>query len=357
MSKSLTKSTSYSTLRKQVEQTLLAGQRKIEQAKVQTYWQTGKLISDHILRFDSRSEHYGKEVMEKLARDIDVSTTVLWRCVQFARHFKILASWRESFPAQLSWSHYRELIAVPDDEMRLEFMKRAESAKWTSEQLAQKIRQEITQESGGHLAGGQRAAAEQIPKLIPKKGTLYTYRLIAPDSVHQEEDAPSLWIDLGFQLHRQLPAEAKGFKAGQIIQTQKAKLKTQNYTVEKSSEGEEELFTYKAFVERVVDGDTLLVKVDLGFEMRLRQYLRLRAIDAPELATPEGKKAKAFVQRQLTSLKYILLTSSRPDKYGRYLADIFLPSKSEKIKQSKENKESGIYLNQLLLDQGLAVRM
>ena len=36
------------------------------------------------------------------------------------------------------------------------------------------------------------------------------------------------------------------------------------------------LFTYQAYVERVVDGGTLLVQVDLGFGLWTRQYLRQR---------------------------------------------------------------------------------
>src|SRR3990167_7609795 len=50
--------------------------------------------------------------------------------------------------------------------------------------------------------------------------------------------------------------------------------------------------TYKAFIERVVDGDTLIVKIDLGFETRIREYLRLRGIDAPETDTAEGKRSE-----------------------------------------------------------------
>ncbi|MDZ4241510.1 MAG: DUF1016 N-terminal domain-containing protein, partial [Candidatus Omnitrophota bacterium] len=86
----------YPALRRKVEETLLLGQSRIEQAKVQTYWQTGKLINEHILRHESRSEHYGQEVVEKLSEDLTISVSTLWRCVQFARSFKILAARRES---------------------------------------------------------------------------------------------------------------------------------------------------------------------------------------------------------------------------------------------------------------------
>ena len=162
----------YSALRKAVHDTLLLGQREIEKAKVQTYWRTGKLISDHLLNHDSRSDHYGMQVVEKLSNDLEVSTTTLWRCVQFARAFKILATSRESFPAQLTWSHYVELVKVPDEETRLSLLRRAEEGDWTARELAQKIQQEVRPDD----APGESAPAPV--QLVPRRGKLYTYRLV-----------------------------------------------------------------------------------------------------------------------------------------------------------------------------------
>jgi len=128
----------YAVLRRQVEETLLLGQRKIEQAKVETYWRTGQLIHEHILHHDSRREHYGKQVIERLAKELDVSDSVLWRCLRFARSFKILAARQESFVNSPSWTHFRELIKVPDEKDRIEFMQRAQKTDWTSRELVQK---------------------------------------------------------------------------------------------------------------------------------------------------------------------------------------------------------------------------
>lgn len=112
-------------------------------------------------------------------------------------------------------------------------------------------------------------------------------------------------------------------------------------------------FTYKAYVEEVIDGDTLWALVDLGLGNYISQKLRLRAIDCPELKTPAGKRAKKFVQKalQMSSIKNpasrikkigpIIICSSKSDKYDRYLADIYY-GKDE------------IFLNQQLLDEGFA---
>ena len=214
-------------------------------------------------------------------------------------------------------------------------MRRAVKADWSVIELAQKIQEEVRDSSNGN---GVKGIVHHF-KLIPKRGELYTYRLVAPDSAHNNEDSVKLWIDLGFQVHRQVPENAKGFRDGSIIQTEK---KTSDYSIHAPKRSEGELFTYKAFVERVVDGDTMIVKIDLGFKTRIREYLRLRGIDAPELAAAEGKRTRDFVARELAKVNHVILTSYRSEKYGRYLADLFY---------GDEDKQ---YLNQKLLDEELA---
>lgn len=107
----------------------------------------------------------------------------------------------------------------------------------------------------------------------------------------------------------------------------------------------------------MVDADTLYVDIDQGFGKGEFQYLRLRGIDAPE-----GKKTKAFVERTLAKVPYIILTSSRSDKWDRYLADVWCSvqgqgSSSQGPGPRPPDPGSDIYLNQELLDRGHAVRM
>lgn len=319
----------YPALRKKVEETLLLGQRKIEQAKVQIYWQTGKLIQQHLARYKTRSDRYGEQVIAQLSEDLDVSRDVLWRCLKFAESFKIVVAPPQS---SLSWTHFTKLITVHDEQTRLSLLRRAEKSHWTSDELARKIDQEVKEHRSIGNGKSARSVQPSSPKLIPRKGEVYTYVFYQ-------------LIDLGFKIHQQLPQNAPGnLKPGQIIET--IKNKDGDYEVRRSTHREADLFTYKANVVRVVDGDTLYVDIDLGFKTGVFQYLRLRGIDAPELGTPEGKKAKAFVERELARVPYIILTSSRSDKYDRYLADVWYGGET-----GDEN-----YLNQRLLDEGLAER-
>ncbi len=325
--------TDYPSLRKQVEETLLLGRRNVEKAKVLTYLRTGKIINTHISRYGSRGEYYGNQVVRKLADDLDLSPSVLWRCLKFAQSFEIVARGQQSLPANLSWSHYRELITISDRETRLSFMRRAAKEEWSAIHLAQKIQQEVSKD-------GLDSPSQPL-KLVPKNGILYTYRLIEPESVHKIEDGERLWIDLGFQFHKQMPEGSKGFKQGSIIES--VKNEKGEYSAKVSKRTEKDLFTYKAAVERVVDGDTIIAKIDLGFGNQCREYLRFRGIDAPELDTVEGKKARQFVVSELSKVDHVILTSTKSDKYGRYLADIFYGTADEE------------YLNQKLLDINLAL--
>lgn len=84
------------------------------------------------------------------------------------------------------------------------------------------------------------------------------------------------------------------------------------------------MYEYAATVERVIDGDTVDVTIDLGFRVYLGQRIRLAGIDAPEVSTDEGKDARDFLRRTLPPGQHVVLTTERPrdDKYGRFLATV-----------------------------------
>ena len=112
-----------------------------------------------------------------------------------------------------------------------------------------------------------------------------------------------------------------------------------------------ERFFYQATVQRVVDGDTVIVIVDLGFQVLKEQRLRLAAIDTPEPGQPGGNRARDFVQRELASVDYVMLNTDKIDLYGRYVAHVFYaPGETDK----RRIVEQGAYLNQRLVDEGLA---
>jgi micrococcal nuclease len=82
------------------------------------------------------------------------------------------------------------------------------------------------------------------------------------------------------------------------------------------------MYTYSAKLIRVVDADTLKLEIDVGFNMTRREAsYRLLRINAPEMSTPEGKAAKAFLEGLLAD-KALVVQTFRSDSFGRYLIEI-----------------------------------
>jgi len=84
------------------------------------------------------------------------------------------------------------------------------------------------------------------------------------------------------------------------------------------------MYEYKAKLVSVVDGDTVRVDVDLGLNIHTYLTLRLAGINAPELGTPEGVAAKAYLVAATGDGSLVIRTvKDRREKYGRYLAHLW----------------------------------
>lgn len=92
-----------------------------------------------------------------------------------------------------------------------------------------------------------------------------------------------------------------------------------------------ELYNYKAEVLKVIDGDTLDVRVSLGFDTYTKKRVRLYGIDTPETRTrdlEEKERGFAAKERIIEILNLnnneILIRSHGVGKYGRCLGEIFV---------------------------------
>lgn len=86
------------------------------------------------------------------------------------------------------------------------------------------------------------------------------------------------------------------------------------------------IYEYKAEVHRIVDGDTVWLDVDLGFGVCATLDFRLAGINTPEVVGVDkaaGLAAKAELER-LLSLGPLRIESRKSDKYGRWLAILFV---------------------------------
>lgn len=87
---------------------------------------------------------------------------------------------------------------------------------------------------------------------------------------------------------------------------------------------------YPAMVARVIDGDTIVCKVDLGFGISLTEPVRIAGIDAPEKSTVAGSVVKRDLEVRLPSGTSVTLStgSNERDKYGRIMGDLIIGGRS-----------------------------
>jgi micrococcal nuclease len=104
---------------------------------------------------------------------------------------------------------------------------------------------------------------------------------------------------------------------------------------------EDSMYEYRVKqVLKVVDGDTIDVDIDLGFNISYTQRVRLAGIDTPESRTKDlaekklGLESKKHLTELLKSATQIVIRTEKPDsteKYGRILGWIFLDGSSESV--------------------------
>ena len=113
------------------------------------------------------------------------------------------------------------------------------------------------------------------------------------------------------------------------------------------------MYEYNCIINRVIDGDTVDVSIDLGFGVWLKnERVRFVGIDAPETRTRDlsekerGLESKAFVEKTLpVGSKQVLMSTGFNGKFGRILGTI-------KIYDSLEDRWTD--LSTIMLERGLA---
>ena len=94
------------------------------------------------------------------------------------------------------------------------------------------------------------------------------------------------------------------------------------------------MYQYKATIQRVVDGDTVIADIDLGFDVHVIKRLRIADYDAPEIYHPKsadekalGLQAKERAEALLMEKQVVLRSGRTQGKYGRWIASISVDGK------------------------------
>jgi len=99
-------------------------------------------------------------------------------------------------------------------------------------------------------------------------------------------------------------------------------------------------------VKNVVDGDTIDVIIDLGFDIMFASRVRLAGIDTPESRTTDkaekalGLEAKEYLKKHLKDAKSVVIRTEKMDsseKYGRILGWVYVNGESESLNNKMIN--------------------
>ena len=325
--------TSYQTLLRAIQGEVKSGIRKIERLaevqKIRTYWNIGRHINAYLSSKAQKRGAVGR-FYKSLSADLQMNSRTLQHCEQFFRYFP-----RLKIQDGLSWSHYMYLLRVDDATKRQKWLKRLSQNPLNAEEF--RLR----------LIDVAPVAPAALRKKIPVvRGRLYTYRLVAARPFQKK--AGDYLVDCGFSNRIEAPPHEAALHNKRLYLSQKD---GPDYSLKVSDAKVDALFTFKAHVLRVIDADTILALVDQGFGIWTEQRLRFQGIDAPEMSTLAGQKAKQAVETLFSKLSFVIVKTYKSDKYDRYLVDVFyMPGEQDPHIVASQGK----LLNQEMLDRDLA---
>jgi micrococcal nuclease len=106
---------------------------------------------------------------------------------------------------------------------------------------------------------------------------------------------------------------------------------------------------YEYFVKevtKVVDGDTIDVVIDLGFDIMFFSRVRLAGIDTPESRTKDkaekilGLESKEYLKKYLKDAKSVVIKTEKmnsSEKYGRILGWVYINGDTESLNDKMIN--------------------
>ena len=91
------------------------------------------------------------------------------------------------------------------------------------------------------------------------------------------------------------------------------------------------MYQYKVKkINRIIDGDTVDLDIDLGFGVTLSHRVRLKDVNAAETKTldleekAKGLAAKEWLKKELSREGEWVIETTKEDKYGRILGTLYL---------------------------------
>ncbi len=97
-------------------------------------------------------------------------------------------------------------------------------------------------------------------------------------------------------------------------------------------------------INKIVDGDTVDLDIDLGFGITISHRVRLKGINAAETRTldleekSKGLVAKEWLKKELSREGEWIIETTKEDKYGRYLGTLYCVGDSVTVNERMLNE-------------------
>lgn len=171
----------------------------LRQITINTYWQVGKRIAAENL---SKNANYKTTMLQDLSAKLGLERSVLARCLTFFQTYP-----NPPKESVLSWSHYRELLVIKDENLRKDLEVEAGEEGWTKNQLVAAIK-------NNKEAGNQNSNSTTTKKLTRPSDPTYLYKATIKDVV--DGDTLVLMFDLGFLTFREQRIRLAGINCPEI---------------------------------------------------------------------------------------------------------------------------------------------
>ena len=134
----------YEDIYSKIKETLLLSRNQaysaVNFAMVQAYWQIGRIIVEHEQNGNVRAD-YGKAILQELSSRLtkDFGKGFSVRTLQQMKKFYVMFPNTNALRSQLTWTHYRLLLSVENEQARQWYMDEAIASAWSSRQLERQI--------------------------------------------------------------------------------------------------------------------------------------------------------------------------------------------------------------------------
>ncbi len=326
--------TFYTSIKELLEQARKRIYRNVNSEMVLTYWQIGKMIVEKQGREDRAK--YGDNLIKELSIELtnDFGRGFDTTNLRNMRQFYLVFQKRDTVCSELSWSHYRLLMRLDDNNARQFYVKKAITGNWSVRQLEREINtfsyQRYLASRGNHDVVDDTAKREKSddPRDVIKDPYVLDFLGMKADSSFYEKDLESALIT---HLNEFLLELGNGFAF--VARQKRFDMDGRNFYVDLV------LYNYKLKCFVLIDlkrGD--LTHQDIGqMQMYVNYYTR-------ELMEPGDNPPIGIVlcaDKSDTLVRYTLPLDNKQIYASKYM--LYLPKEEEL--QNEVNKQRELFMS------------